>query len=154
MTPRSGRPAVLISRQLPQPAIELARSRAEIDAYAVDAAMPRAELLARLRDKQGLICVISEAIDQALLDACPDLRVVSNVAVGYNNVDVSAATRRGVIVTNTPDVLTDTTADFAWALLMATARSVAEADRYVRAGKWTQWDFRLFVGSDVHGKTL
>jgi len=154
MTPRSGRPAVLISRQLPQPAIELARSRAEIDAYAVDAAMPRAELLARLRDKQGLICVISEAIDQALLDACPDLRVVSNVAVGYNNVDVAACTRRGVVVTNTPDVLTDTTADFAWALLMATARRVVEADRYLRDGRFEQWEYMLLLGGDVHGKTL
>ena len=102
MTPGSSRPAILISRLLPEAAIDLARSRAEVDAYAVDGAMPRADLLARLRGKQGLICVISEVIDQALLDACPDLRVVSNVAVGYNNVDVAACTRRGVVVTNTP----------------------------------------------------
>lgn len=154
MTPRSGRPAVLISRKLPEPAVELARSRAEIDAYAVDAAMPRTELLARLRDKQGLICMISEAIDQALLDACPDLRVASNVAVGYNNVDVAACTRRGVVVTNTPDVLTDTTADFAWALLMATARRVVEADRYLREGRFHQWEYMTLLGGDVHGKTL
>lgn len=154
MTPGSSRPAVLISRLLPEAAIELARSRVEVDAYAVDAAMPRAELLARLRGKHGLICVISEAIDQALLDACPDLRVVSNVAVGYNNVDVAACTRRGVVVTNTPDVLTDTTADFAWALLMATARRVAEADRYVREGRFQQWEYMLLLGGDVHGKTL
>ena len=154
MTPRSGRPAVLISRQLPEPAVELARSRAEIDAYAVDAAMPRTELLARLRDKQGLICMISEAIDQALLDACPDLRVASNVAVGYNNVDVAACTRRGVVVTNTPDVLTDTTADFAWALLMATARRVVEADRYLREGRFHQWEYMTLLGGDVLGKTL
>src|SRR5260370_30258113 len=105
MTPRSGRPAVLISRQLPEPAVELARSRAEIDAYAVDAAMPPAELLARLRDKQGLICVISEAIDQALLDACPDLRVVSNVAVGHNNVDPPGRTRRRAPVPHPPHAL-------------------------------------------------
>jgi glyoxylate reductase len=98
--------------------------------------------------------LITEIIDDALLGECPDLRVVSNVAVGYNNVDVAAATRRGVIVTNTPDVLTDTTADFAWALLMATARGVVGADRYVRSGNWTQWDFGLFLGADVHGKTL
>ena len=154
MTPGSSRPAVLISRLLPEAAIDLARSRAEVDAYAVDAAMPRAELLARLRGKHGLICVISEAIDQALLDACPDLRVVSNVAVGYNNVDVAACTRRGVVVTNTPDVLTDTTADFAWALLMATARRVVEADRYVREGRFQQWEYMLLLGGDVHGKTL
>lgn len=154
MTPRSGRPTILISRLLPEAAIDLARSRAEVDAYTVDAAMPRAELLTRLRGKQGLICVISEAIDQALLDACPDLRVVSNVAVGYNNVDVAACTRRGVVVTNTPDVLTDTTADFAWALLMAAARRVVEADRYLREGRFQQWEYMLLLGGDVHGKTL
>src|SRR5260370_9069761 len=112
MTPRSGRPAFRISRQLPEPAVELARSRAEIDAYAVDAAMPRAELLARLRDKQGLICVISEAIDQALLDACPDLRVVSNVAVGYNNAAVAASPRPRGRFPNTPDRLPRPPANF------------------------------------------
>jgi len=154
MTPRSGRPAVLISRLLPEPAVALARSRAEVDAYDVDAAMPRPDLLERLRGKQGLICVISEAVDRALLDACPELRVVSNVAVGYNNVDVAACTKRGVVVTNTPDVLTDTTADFAWTLLMATARRVVEADRYVRDGRFQQWEYMLLLGGDIHGKTL
>jgi len=98
--------------------------------------------------------VISEAVDPALLDACPELRVVSNVAVGYNNVDVAACTKRGVVVTNTPDVLTDTTADFAWSLLMATARRVVEADRYVRDGRFQQWEYMLLLGGDVHGKTL
>ena len=154
MTASPGKPAVLISRLLPEPAIEMARRGAEIDAYGVDAAMPRAELLARLAGKQGLICVISEAIDQELLDACPDLKVVSNVAVGYNNVDVPACTRRGVVVTNTPDVLTDTTADFAWALLMAVARRVVEADRYLREGRFQKWEYMLLLGGDVHGKTL
>ena len=150
----AGRPAVLISRQLPEPAVQLARSRAEIDAYAKDAPMPRAELLERLTGKQGLICVISEVIDEALLAARPGLRVVSNVAVGYNNVDVAACTRRGVVVTNTPDVLTDTTADFAWTLLMATARRLVEADRYTREGRFRQWEYMLLLGGDVHGKTL
>jgi glyoxylate reductase len=154
MTPSPGKPGVLISRLLPEPAIELARRGAEVDAHGVDAAMPRAELLARLRGKQGLICMISEAIDLALLDACPDLKVVSNVAVGYNNVDVAACTKRGVVVTNTPDVLTDTTADFAWALLMATARRVVEADRYLREGRFQKWEYMLLLGGDIHGKTL
>ncbi len=154
MTPGPGRPAVLISRLLPEPAVEMARRGAAIDAYGVDAAMPRDELLARLRGKHGLICVISEAIDQELLDACPDLKVVSNVAVGYNNVDVAACTKRGVVVTNTPDVLTDTTADFAWALLMATARRVVEADRYVREGRFQRWEYMVLLGGDIHGKTL
>ena len=154
MTTRSDKPAILISRLLPEPAVALARSRAVVDAYDADAPMPRPELLKRLADKQGLICVISEGIDQALLDACPALRVVSNVAVGYNNVDVAACTQRGVVVTNTPDVLTDTTADFAWTLLMATARRLVEADRYVREGRFKQWEYMLQLGGDIHGKTL
>jgi glyoxylate reductase len=154
MTSANEKPAVLISRLLPEPAVALARSRAAVDAYDQDAPMPRAELLKRLRDRQGLICVISEAIDQALLDACPKLRIVSNVAVGFDNVDVAACTKRGVVVTNTPDVLTDSTADFAWTLLMATARRLVEADRYVREGRFTQWEYMRHLGGDVHGKTL
>lgn len=154
MATRPAKPAVLISRQLPEPAVQLARSRAEVDAYAEDAPMPRAELLERLTGKQGLVCVISEAIDEPLLAARPGLRVVSNVAVGYNNVDVAACTRRGVVVTNTPDVLTDTTADFAWTLLMATARRLVEADRYTREGRFRKWEYMLLQGGDIHGKTL
>jgi glyoxylate reductase len=154
MATGTGKPSILISRQLPEPAVELARSRAHVDAYAKDAAMPRPELLERLAGKQGLVCVISEVIDEALLAARPGLRVVSNVAVGYNNVDVAACTRRGVVVTNTPDVLTDTTADFAWTLLMATARRLVEADRYTREGRFRQWEYMLLLGGDIHGKTL
>jgi glyoxylate reductase len=116
--------------------------------------LTRGDLIARLKGHSGLICLITDLIDDALLAACPDLRVISNVAVGFNNVDVAAATRRGVVVTNTPDVLTDTTADFAWALLMASARRVVEADRYVREGKWTRWDFGFLLGADIHDKTL
>ncbi|HET8578391.1 MAG TPA: D-glycerate dehydrogenase [Methylomirabilota bacterium] len=148
------KPHILISRIIPEAALQLARSRAEVDAFVEDRPMPRADLLARLKGRQGLICVISEAIDEELLSACPELRVVSNVAVGYNNVDVAAATKRGVVVTNTPDVLTDTTADFAWALLMATARRTVEADRFVREGRWKQWEMMLLLGGDIHGKTL
>ena len=154
MTTTPDRPAILISRLLPEPAVALARSRALVDAHDQDGPMPRADLLRRLADREGLICVISEAVDQTLLDACPKLRVVSNVAVGYNNVDVAACTRRGVVVTNTPDVLTDTTADFAWTLLMATARRLVEADRYVREGHFKRWEYMLQLGGDIHGKTL
>jgi glyoxylate reductase len=98
--------------------------------------------------------MISEAVDEELLAACPDLKVASNVAVGFNNIDVAAATRHGVVVTNTPDVLTETTADFAWSLLMAIARRVVEADRYVRDGKFDEWKNMLLLGGDIHGKTL
>jgi glyoxylate reductase len=154
MASGQSRPSILISRLLPEAAVRLARSRAEVDAYAHDRPMPRVELLERLAGKDGLVCVISETIDEALLAARPGLRVVSNVAVGYNNVDVAACTRRGVVVTNTPDVLTETTADFAWTLLMATARRLAEADRYTREGRFRQWEYMLLLGGDVHGKTL
>jgi glyoxylate reductase len=116
--------------------------------------MPRTELIRRLRDCHGLICHIISTVDEDVLAAAPNLRVVANVAVGYNNIDVAAARRRGVVVTNTPDVLTETTADFTWALLMAVARRVVEADHYVRSGQWRAWKWDLLWGHDVHGKTL
>ena len=154
MVSASPRPSILISRLLPDEAVARARSRANVDLHEADTPLSRGELIARLKGRQGLVCLITDAIDASLLAACPDLKVVSNVAVGFNNIDVSAATRHGVVVTNTPDVLTETTADFAWTLLMATARRVAEADRYVRDGRFTQWEFMLLLGGDVHGKTL
>ena len=150
----SPRPSILISRILPQEAVARARSRAEVDLHEADRPLGRTDLIARLNGRQGLVCLITDAIDAPLLAACPDLKVVANVAVGFNNIDVAEATRRGVVVTNTPDVLTETTADFAWTLLMATARRVVEADRYVREGRFTQWEFMLLIGGDIHGKTL
>ncbi len=154
MSQSARRPRILITRVVPDEVLSLVRGRAEVDAFLEDRPMPRADLLARARGCQGLICAISEGIDEELLATAPGLRVVSNVAVGFNNIDVGAATRHGVVVTNTPDVLTETTADFAWALLMATARRVVEGDRYVREGRWKQWEFQLFLGGDIHGKTL
>jgi glyoxylate reductase len=154
MASAAPKPSILISRLLPEEALAHARSRAAVDVHEADKPLERSELVARLRGRQGLVCLITDTIDVPLLDACPALRVVSNVAVGFNNIDVSAATQRGVVVTNTPDVLTETTADFAWTLLMATARRVVEADRYVREGKFTQWEYMLLLGGDIHGKTL
>jgi glyoxylate reductase len=154
MSDPSSRPAVLISYPLPEEAVRIARTRAQVDVHTGTDPLTREQLIARLKGRQGLICLITDLIDATFLASCPDLRVVANVAVGFNNVDVAAATRLGVVVTNTPDVLTDTTADFAWALLMATARRVVEGDRYVREGKWKQWEFTLLLGGDVHGKTL
>jgi len=116
--------------------------------------LSKAELVSRLKGKDGLICHIISTIDEEVLASAPTLKVVANVAVGYNNIDVAAARRRGVIVTNTPDVLTETTADFAWTLLMATARRVVEADHYARSGRWTAWKWDLLWGADVHGTTL
>ena len=128
MTGASAAPAILISRTLPEEAVRLARSRARVDIHDGEAPLRKSELKARLKGCQGLICLVTDQIDDEILAACPDLRVVANVAVGFNNIDVEAATRRGVVITNTPDVLTETTADFAWALLMATARRVVEGD--------------------------
>ncbi len=125
-----------------------------MDLHAGDKPLSKTELMKRLKGRQGLVCLITDAIDATVLESSPDLKVVSNVAVGFNNIDVAAATKRGVVVTNTPDVLTETTADFAWTLLMATARRVVEADRYVRDGKFTQWEYMVLLGGDVHDKTL
>jgi glyoxylate reductase len=119
-----------------------------------DVPMAKTELIGRLQGKDGLICHIVSTIDDEVLGASPALKVVANVAVGYNNIDVGAARQRGIVVTNTPDVLTETTADFAWALLMAAARRVMEADQYARSGQWKAWKWDLLWGLDVHGKTL
>jgi glyoxylate reductase len=154
MPSSSPKPSILISRILPEEAVARARSRAEVDLHEADRPLERTELIARLNGRQGLVCLITDAIDAQLLAACPDLKVVANVAVGFNNIDVAEATKRGVVVTNTPDVLTETTADFAWTLLMAAARRVVEADRYVRDGRFTQWEFMLLLGGDIHDKTL
>src|SRR5438105_2456600 len=125
-----------------------------VDYNDTQAGLSKSELMARLRGKDGLICHIISTIDDEVLAAAPTVKVVANVAVGYNNIDVAAARRRGVVVTNTPDVLTETTADFTWALLMATARRVVEADHFARSGQWQRWEWDLLWGADVHGKTL
>ena len=145
---------VLISNILPADARQIIPADIEVEYNETDRALPKADLIRRLRDKDGLICHIISTIDDDVLAAAPGLKVVSNVAVGYNNIDVAAARRRGVVVTNTPDVLTETTADFAWALLMAAARRIVEADHYARSGQWTTWKWDLLWGADIHGKTL
>src|SRR5437773_2952382 len=145
---------VLVSNVLPGEALALIPRDVAVDYHDSLEALSRPDLIARLRTKDGLICHIVSAIDDEVLAATPTLKVVANVAVGYNNIDVAAARRRGVVVTNTPDVLTETTADFAWALLMTSARRVLEADRFVRAGQWQRWQWDLLWGADVHGKTL
>ncbi len=146
--------SLLVSNVLPKEALDLIPKGTTVDYNSGDTALPKAEFLARLRGKDGLICHIISTIDDEVLAAAPTLKVVANVAVGYNNIDVAAARRRGVVVTNTPDVLTETTADFAWALLMAAARRVVEADQFARSGQWQRWQWDLLWGADVHGKTL
>jgi glyoxylate reductase len=134
-------------------ALTLIPTDVAVDLNGHERSLSREALLARLKGKQGLVCQITDTIDDDVL-ATPGLQVVSNVAVGYNNIDIAAARRRKVVVTNTPDVLTETTADFAWALLMAAARRLVEADRYARSGEWRRWQWDLLWGLDVHGKTI
>src|SRR5213079_2555123 len=146
--------SVFISNVLPAEARSLIPREWTVDYNETDIPLSKAELIRRLQGKEALVCHIISAIDEEVFAACPDLKVVANVAVGFNNVDVAAATRHGVVVTNTPDVLTETTADFAWALLMAAARRVVEADRFARSGQWSRWQWDLLWGNDVYGKTL
>ena len=145
---------ILISNILPDESIEIIPKDVTVDYNRGLTALSKAELISRLRGKDGLICHIISAIDDEVLAAAPTVKVVANVAVGYNNIDVAAARRRGVVVTNTPDVLTETTADFAWTLLMAAARRVVEADHFARSGQWQRWEWDLLWGADIHGKTL
>jgi glyoxylate reductase len=146
--------SILISNVLPLESRRIIPAGIEVDYNDTEQPLSRIELIRRLQGKDGLICHIISTIDDEVLAACPCLKVVSNVAVGYNNVDIAAARRRGVVVTNTPDVLTETTADFAWALLMAAARRVVEADHYARSDQWDSWKWELLWGVDIHGKTL
>src|SRR5690242_11694577 len=139
---------ILISNVLPSESRQLIPPDVTVDYNDSDQPLPKAELIKRLQGKDGLVCQIISAVDEEVL-AVPGLKVVANVAVGYNNIDVAAAKRRGVVVTNTPDVLTETTADFAFTLLMAAARRVVEADRYVRAGQWKTWRWDLLWGADI-----
>lgn len=150
----SARPKVLVTRKIPEEAIELLAQHCELDLNREDRPLPAAELAARARGCQGIVCLLLDKINEELLSAAPGLKVVSNVAVGFDNVDLAAATRSKVMITNTPEVLTDTTADFAFTLLMAAARRVVEADRFVRDGKFTEWKLGLFLGHDVHHATL
>jgi len=146
--------SVFISNALPDEARQLIPHEWRAEYNEADIPLSKAELIRRLQGKDGLVCHIISTIDEEVLAACPGLKVVANVAVGFNNIDVAAARRRGVVVTNTPDVLTETTADFAWTLLMAAARRVIEADHYARSGEWKAWKWDLLWGTDVYGKTL
>jgi lactate dehydrogenase-like 2-hydroxyacid dehydrogenase len=144
-----------VARRIPDEGIDPIAHVCDIDVWEDELPPPRDELLRRVAGRDGILTLLTDRVDDELLDAAgPSLKVVSNYAVGYDNIDVSACTRRGIGVGNTPGALTETTADLAWALLMAGARRVAEADRYVRAGHWRTWGPLLLLGEDVHGATL
>src|SRR5438132_4669335 len=148
------KPQVLVARAVFPEVVERLRRHFEVEHNPGDRIYDKAELIERLKGKVGVFATGSVVIDAAVLDANPQLEVVANMAVGYNNIDVPACTARGVLVTNTPDVLTETTADFGFALMMAAARRVAESEHYLRRGEWNKWFYDMFVGSDIHHATL
>jgi glyoxylate/hydroxypyruvate/2-ketogluconate reductase len=145
---------ILVARAVFPETLQRLEQHFEVEANQSDQVWSKPELIARLKDKHGAFTTGTERIDAELLAACPQLKVCANMAVGFNNFDVPAMTARKVLATNTPDVLTETTADFGFALLMATARRIAESEHYLRAGKWTQWSYDMFAGAEVHGSTL
>src|SRR5438067_6480281 len=147
---------VLVTRRLPARPLEAILERCDADVWdGPPEAIPRDELLSRIRGVDGSVTLLTERVDAELLDAAgPQLRIVANYAVGFDNIDVEECTRRGVLATNTPDVLTETTADLAWALLMAAARRVAEGDRFLRSRTPWVWGPEMMLGQDVHGATL
>ncbi len=151
----SGRPSVFVSRIIPDEGLDPIAAACEMDLWRDELPPPRHELLRRVAGRDGILTLLTDRVDDGLLDAAgPQLKVVSNYAVGFDNIDVAACARRGVAVGNTPGVLTETTADLAWALLMAAARRLPEGDRYVRAGKWKTWGPMLLLGPDVHDATI
>src|ERR1700688_4443996 len=145
---------VFATHSLFEEARQILQQTCEVEYWARPERPPREEVLRRAKDKEGLICLLTEKINEELLGAAPKLRIAANVAVGFDNIDVAACTKRGVVATNTPGVLDETTADFAWALLMAVARRLGEGEQLARSGNWKGWDLDQLVGTDVWGKTL
>lgn len=148
------KPKVFVSRLIPEQGLELVRQAFDAEIWQDEMPPSREVLLEKISDKVGLLSLLTDRIDAALLDANPQLRVVSNMAVGYDNIDIQAATERGVPIGNTPGVLTDATSDMAFALLMASARNIVQGVDYVRAGKWKTWGPMLLLGPDIAGATL
>ena len=148
------KPKIYVTRVIPDQGLDLIRAVCDTTIWREELPPPRDEILRQARECDGLVSLLTDVIDGELLDACPKLRVVSNMAVGFDNIDVPAAAARGVLVGNTPGVLTETTADFAFALLMAAARRIVEGVDYVRAGKWRTWGPMLLMGADIHHATL
>jgi glyoxylate reductase len=146
--------SVLLTRRVPSAILSLLQSQHTVDVYQGEGTIPRDELLRRVADKDALICLLTEQIDRDVFEAAPALKIVANIAVGYDNIDVAAARQRGVVVTNTPDVLTQAVAEFTWALILGIARRVAEGDRLVRSGAWKGWGLDFMLGTELRGKQL
>jgi glyoxylate reductase len=148
------KPKVFATRPLFESARSILDANCEVEYWNQPNRISRDELVRRVKDKEALVCLLTERVDDDLLRAAPGLRIASNVAVGFDNIDVPACTRRGVVATNTPGVLDETTADFAWTLMMAVARRIGEGEALARSGNWLGWDLDQLVGTDVWGKTL
>jgi glyoxylate reductase len=149
------KPTVLVTRRLPSSVIAKLEGQCNVDLYTGSTAIAREEMLQRVKGKDAIVCLLTEPIDAAVLDAAgPQLKIVANVAVGYNNIDVPACRARGVVVTNTPDVLTNACADFTWGLILAITRRLSEGERVVRAGAWGGWALDYMLGMELRGKQL
>ena len=148
------KPKILVARAVFPEVIASLEHHFEVESNQSDEIWSKAQLISKLRGKQGAFTTGGDRIDAEVLAACPDLKICANMAVGYNNFDLDAMSKAGVVATNTPDVLTETTADFGFALLMATARRVSESEHFLRAGKWNKWRYDMFAGTDIHGSTL
>jgi glyoxylate reductase len=146
--------SVLVTRKLPSSVLAKLEAVGTVDLYTGDGAIPADELRARVADKDALVCLLTDTIDARVIDAAPALKIIANVAVGYNNVDVAYATSRSIVVTNTPDVLTESVADFTWALILAITRRLSEGERLVRRGEWKGWALDFMLGSELRGKQL
>lgn len=147
-------PSVLVTKRIYPEAIEFLSTHADVDYVSTDDGLSPAELIQRAHGKQAIVSQLTDKFTPEVLAQLEGVRVIANVAVGFDNIDVPAATDRGILVTNTPDVLTDTTADFAFALLLAAARRIPEAHAFAHSGKWSRWSIDMLVGHDVHGRTL
>jgi glyoxylate reductase len=148
------KPAVFVARRIPSIALSRLEEACDVEVHSGDRDLTEEALIERLQGKYGLVSILTTPINRAVLEACPDLKVVANIAVGYNNIDLVAARDRGVIVTNTPDVLTEASADLTWALILGITRRVVEGDRLVRSGGWKGWALDFMLGSDLRGKQL
>ena len=145
---------IFVTRKIPEPGLNLLRKELEVEISPYDGPLGKEEIIDGIKEKDGLICLLTDTIDGEIINSEPRLKMIANYAVGYNNIDVAAATKSGILVSNTPDVLTDTTAEMAWALLFSVSRRIVEGDRFTRKGNFRGWGPMLMLGQDVTNKTL
>lgn len=145
---------IFVTRRIPELGLKKLREKCEVEINSLNRALTKKEIIEGLRGKDALYCLLTDTIDEEIIISNPNLRIIANYAVGYENIDVKAATENGVAVTNTPGVLTDTTADLAWSLILSVSRRIIEADRFTRKGEFKGWDPLLFLGGDIYRKTL